>query len=587
MGSGPEADWWNDLLPDIRRLAENEQIAMFRPLLNLRRLHLSLQSSAQNLEDRLARNPDAEAQTHFERINQLTGRLRQVIHNWVQLEPLPPHSMLAYSDFEPLINEIEAVLPGAGDDLRRAMHPPRQQVQTILETWGRKEFVSAAQELRRLLVMDPDRRRLMRADQALNAAPDWIQRLQAGPQPGENLPELVTALEYEGRELRNQVGAAGWLDGALEGLKLMRRGAWPGDLLRTQPALLGEMPWLQRFERSETIQRLFNPNQPAVQPLPCIRGVRETRFGPDSELTFIEPLDAWIPEARGSSARVYLSAYRAGSGEQREAALKIMRMDKADYALPLFREEVQVLSVMQDVPGVTRMIECGFLWMGEGDQLPADHNLEAIQAMRGEALRIGPDSANQFLDLLDSRVREGWTPYLLIERRPREDNLLLLCDASLNRGRFLPVHDLLFMAIQICEVLEAAHRRNVVYRDHKILHYYWHQESNGIFVIDWNVARYHSEGITPVDIHMDLVQLGARGMHHILTGRTAPGALPLGPTRPEEIEQAAESYHAQWTYDDQRLSIQIRTILEQLLAGSYTAAADLKEDLKRAYMEIG
>jgi hypothetical protein len=143
------------------------------------------------------------------------------------------------------------------------------------------------------------------------------------------------------------------------------------------------------------------------------------------------------------------------------------------------------------------------------------------------------------------------------------------------------------MAIQICDVLEAAHQRNVVYRDHKILHYYWHQDSNGIFVIDWNVARYHPEGITPVDIHMDLVQLGARGMHHILTGRTAPGALPLGPTRPEEIEQAAESYHAQWTYDDQRLSIQIRTILEQLLSGSYTAAADLKEDLKRAYMEIG
>ena len=130
------------------------------------------------------------------------------------------------------------------------------------------------------------------------------------------------------------------------------------------------MPWLQRFERSETIQRRFNPNQPAVQPLPCIRGVRETRFGPDSELTFIEPLDAWIPEARGSSARVYLSAYRAGSGEQREAALKIMRMDKADYAMPLFREEVQVLTVMQDVPGVTRMLECGFLWMGEAGQPP-------------------------------------------------------------------------------------------------------------------------------------------------------------------------------------------------------------------------
>ena len=64
------------------------------------------------------------------------------------------------------------------------------------------------------------------------------------------------------------------------------------------------------------------------------------------------------------------------------------------------------------------------------------------------------------------------------------------------------------------------------------------------------------------------------------------GALPLGPTRPDEIEQAAETYGAQWTFDDKRLSVQIRMILEQLLAGSYTNAADLRDDLKRAYMEL-
>ena len=233
------------------------------------------------------------------------------------------------------------------------------------------------------------------------------------------------------------------------------------------------------------------------------------------------------------------------------------------------------------------MIECGFLWMGETSELPPDHNLEAIQAMRGDALRIGPQTNAQFFEEIDQRVREGWTPYLLVERRRRDDNLLLLCDASLNRGKFLPVSNLLFMGIQICEILEACHQRNVVYRDHKILHYYWLEENNGISVIDWNVARYHPNGLQPVDIHMDLVQLGARGLHHILTGRTAPGALPLGPTRPEEIEQSAESYSAQWTYDDQRLSNQVRVILEQLLAGSYTTAQDLREDLKRAYMDLG
>jgi hypothetical protein len=85
---------------------------------------------------------------------------------------------------------------------------------------------------------------------------------------------------------------------------------------------------------------------------------------------------------------------------------------------------------------------------------------------------------------------------------------------------------------------------------------------------------------------MDLVQFGARGLHHILTGRTAPGALPLGPTRPEEIERAAQSYQAQWTYDDQRLSTALRTILERVLGGEYTRAVELGEDLKHTMIQL-
>jgi hypothetical protein len=240
---------------------------------------------------------------------------------------------------------------------------------------------------------------------------------------------------------------------------------------------------------------------------------------------------------------------------------------------------------MLGVPGVNPLLECGFLWLGS-DPLPLDHDLEKLRGLRGQAWRAGPDSSAEFLRLLDQRAREGWTPYLLLEKRRREDNLLLLCDASLNRGNLRSPAELLRIAVQICSVLIAAHQRSVVYRDHKILHYYWQPDDNGLYVIDWNVARYHPEGLSDVEIHMDLVQLGARGLHHILTGRTAPGARPLGPTRPEEIEQSAQSYRAQWTYDDRRLGDEVRVILEQLLSGVYTNAADLQADLKRACLNL-
>jgi hypothetical protein len=109
---------------------------------------------------------------------------------------------------------------------------------------------------------------------------------------------------------------------------------------------------------------------------------------------------------------------------------------------------------------------------------------------------------------------------------------------------------------------------------------------HGIYMIDWNVARLHPDGLSDYEKQMDLVQFGARALHHILTGRTAPGALPLGPTRPEEIEQAAKTYQTQWTYDDQRLTEDLRSILERVLAGEYNNAIMLRDDLKKAFLSL-
>lgn len=581
LGAEAEPEGWHELIRELRSQPDGKEEPP-RPLLTLRRAALSVQSAAQALEDRLARNPDPETAAALEENQAYLERMRKVIYNWVQIEPLPPYSDLSYDEVRLILDEVERFTPY---DLRSQMVRPQEQVHAVLDAWDHREFQAAGRGLRILLMVDPDRRRLLRAEKAIRAAPDWLMRLRVGPAQGEALREFVTNLEFEGRELHNQVGPAGWLDGLLDGLKLMRRGTWPGDLLLAQPALMADMPWLQRFERLERLQPLLGNGKKLVE-IPALSGVHEGRVGPNADLAFLDPLDNWMPEARGSSARVYHAAYRLPIGSFSEAALKIMRTDKADYSLPLFREEVQILSDMRDVPGVNRMLECGFLGLDGNGSLPADHDREGIRATAGDALRLGCDAAGQFLRELEDRTRQGWTPYLLLEERRKENNLLLLCDAALNRGAFQPLGDLLHMAIQICDILQIAHQRKVVYRDHKILHYYWEAEKNGIFIIDWNVARYYPEGLTDMEIHMDLVQFAARGLHHILTGRTAPGALPLGPTRPDEIEAAAQTYKAQWTYDDRRLPPQVRAILESALGGAYLTASDLRQDLLDAYMTL-
>ena len=60
-----------------------------------------------------------------------------------------------------------------------------------------------------------------------------------------------------------------------------------------------------------------------------------------------------MPEARGSSARVFAGNLRNQAKKPLSFAFKIMRPDQLDYALPLFIEEIQILTMLRDVPGIT------------------------------------------------------------------------------------------------------------------------------------------------------------------------------------------------------------------------------------------
>jgi hypothetical protein len=215
-----------------------------------------------------------------------------------------------------------------------------------------------------------------------------------------------------------------------------------------------------------------------------------------------------------------------------------------------------------------------------------DERSASARDLFGQVTRYGIPEIRDFLAAIETKISQGWLPYLATEKRNREDNLMVICDAGYTHGRFLPVDECLRFSVQICDILQAAHARNIVYRDHKILHYYWLEPFNGVFMIDWNVARRFPQGLSSADRQFDLVQFGARALHHILTGRPAPGALPLGPTRPDEIEQAAHSYRVHWTYDDRRLPVEVRSILEAVLAGNYDSVKPLRDDLYGSFQKI-
>lgn len=307
--------------------------------------------------------------------------------------------------------------------------------------------------------------------------------------------------------------------------------------------------------------------------------MKQDQVGLKKGIYLTDALDVWTPEARGSSARVFYGALLDGDNLRRPAAVKIMRPDKKEYALPLFIEEIKILKAVDDLPGVARMIELGWLKPDEGFVFPDDRAHEGCKNLTGTALRVTP---GEDLDVkaFDEKVNQGWLPYLALNVKNHQSNLLMLCDrARTPKHQPFPLEQAIQASVQICRILAEAHKRKVVYLDHKILHYYWNKQLEQVSIIDWNVGKLHEKALSEANRRFDLLQFGARALHFIFTGRAAPGALALGPTRPDEIQSAPHHYAVDWHYDDQHIPDPLRQIIAAVLKGEYADASKLADDL--------
>jgi len=327
----------------------------------------------------------------------------------------------------------------------------------------------------------------------------------------------------------------------------------------------------------------------------------ERQLNTQSGFFLTEPLDTWltagnhdyaIPEAAGSSARVFLLKNESGIGTyKRDPAFKVMRHDKITYAQPLFLEEYRILAGLNGIQGLTPMLQGGFLKPDPGSLWPtelaplskdAEQKASALQ-VSGKLAVFTPDETDQLLGEMDGRLSDGWLPFLILERR-WEDNLYMLCDAGYTRGNFvtnLTMKQVLDISIQICDILAQAHERGATFLDHKLLHYYWNEYRQKVIMIDWNIGHWQPGNMQPEVLQFDLVQFSSRAMHHIFTGRQAPGSVAVGPNRPEDIASAPRHFKASYSYDVQnRLNQEEMRFLEKALDGSFLSAAEMREHLQ-------
>jgi serine/threonine protein kinase len=601
IGNGSKPEWWEQISNAIRKVYLGLEADAISPYTSFARLYYTLQAEVTRKGEKLlnnngkgeGNNGQKSGEFHWQASTDLIVKVREeIIEKWKEIEPSPPNSGIGYSAVDSLIEPIEKLLPGSRDTLERQLKQPKEQVELILNAWEQKDFELARRGLRTLLMWDPDRARLRAADKAIETAPLWLARIHRGAGKEEPFYDYLTSVELAGRTLRNQIGPSKWLDEILEALKRLRKGNRSVDLMIEYPEIMHELPWLNEYQSREIlslphIRPLILEREPSNMPaMDLSQGIEEGQFGPQQPMKLIEALDTWIPEARGSSARVFAGTLPKQGDSAHLVAFKIMRPDQMTYALPLFSEEIQVLNILRDVPGITPYMECGYIKLNEGQTLPSDKSHASPKHLSGSVIHYGVEQTQNFLASIDRQIALGWLPYLALVKRNPDHNLLHYCDSSYTHGWFLALREGLILALQICDILQFAHDRNIVYRDHKILHYYWDVETQGVAMIDWNISKRQPQGLSEAEKQFDLVQFGARGLHHIFTGRPAQGSLPLGPNRPEDIESASTHYDVHWTYDDERLPNQLRTILEKTLNQGYTQVRNIRQDLLEIYQQL-
>jgi len=601
LGEEPRPAWWGKISQEVRKVCLGLEPEALAPYTEFARLNYTLKAevtrkgkqrlntAAQGISTNGPELPDFHWQSSEEFIATFH---EEVIKKWKEIEPCPPNSGIGYTEVDSLIDPIEDILPGTQKRLEKLLMQPKAQVDLVLNAWEHKDFEQARRGLRSILMWDPDRARLFTAEKAIIAAPQWLTRVHRGAGKDEPFYDYLTSVELAGRTLRNQVGPSKWLDETLEAFKRLRKGMQSVDLMIEYPEIMQELPWLNEYKSREILSlphtRLLTLERDNARNYQynITEGVVEGKFGPKQSMVLAEPLDTWMPEARGSSARVFAGNLRNLAKQSQSFAIKIMRPDQLDYALPLFIEEIQILTMLRDVPGITPLVECGFIKIEDGQALPSDESHASAKELCGQVIHYGVEQAQNFLASMDRQLSVGWLPYLALVRRNPEYNLVRFCDAGITHGWFLTLREGFLLTLQICDILQFAHDRNIVYRDHKILHYYWDVDAHGVTMIDWNIAKHHPQGLSEEEKQFDLVQFGARAMHHIFTGRPAQGSLQLGPNRPEDIEKASTHYPVNWTYDDERLPNQLKTILEQILNQGYTQVRDIRQDLLGIYQQL-
>ena len=303
--------------------------------------------------------------------------------------------------------------------------------------------------------------------------------------------------------------------------------------------------------------------------------MKKLKLGEGNDINLTDALDLIIPYTQGFFARVFTGFFHL-NGNNKRYAVKIMRPERMD-SIDNFIRETRVLKMLDDVEGITRMLYMGMIKLDEKYEFPSHE--QSARGLEGNVDLFLPKEIDTFSSQLPEMIEQGWLPFITLELRS-EPNLYTLCDRYFTAGKYLDLNTGIKITIQICDILEKAHKRGILLTDYKIAHFYWQDLFDKVYIIDWNCAVIKERPLTEGEIGYDLAQFGARTLYHLFTGSEPSGAPSIQTTDIQEVLTAPSKYRSDWDHDTkERLSASLMDFLSKLMDGQYSSVNQLKQDL--------
>ena len=257
-------------------------------------------------------------------------------------------------------------------------------------------------------------------------------------------------------------------------------------------------------------------------------------------------------------------------------AFKVMRSEHLSpdgdirWEYRAFANEAELLTALDNNPHIINMIDCGYL------------STLSDTFIDGEIASFGQD-ITAFADALTDYAERNWRPYITMPSLPRTNNLFYLMKPNTPGARKrLPSEEGLTIAMQFGHVLQSAHRKGIVYLDHKLEHVYW--DGTKLEIIDLNSSRQLDSDATGNDnlFRMDVHNLCVGILYPLLTGLSPQkGTLRPQPSGMSEVETRYQGVTSLDFGVEPTLSVAFQELLQRGAAMQIETADDFLMGLQQ------